>query len=186
MPRAFDSANLKPLPVHGMPNLPDPQDWQLVIHSGDRAVTFDTEAVARLPHAEEVDTFTCLAGWTAGPLRWRGVRLSILLEGLGGSRDRWIAVSAPDFCSVLPLTLLPAETLLADALDDRPLPPEHGGPFRLIVPNGICYQSVKWVQRIEVQGSGVGDTARAIALARLPVPERSGQSVSTKVASGAQ
>jgi DMSO/TMAO reductase YedYZ molybdopterin-dependent catalytic subunit len=84
MPGAFDSPNPKSLPVHGIPNLPDPQDWQLVIHSGDRAVTLDTQAVARFPHADLVDTFTCLAGWTAGPLRWRGVRLSTLLDGLGG------------------------------------------------------------------------------------------------------
>ena len=175
MPRDFDSPSPRSLPVHGIPNLPDPQDWQLVVHSGDRAVTLDIRAVERLPHAELMDTFTCLAGWTAGPLRWRGVRLSTLLKELGGARDGWIAVSAPDFCSVLPLAHLPAETLLADALDDRPLPREHGGPFRLIVPDGICYQSVKWVQRIGVQGSEAGDTARAIALARLPVPEHTEQ-----------
>ena len=62
---------------------------------------------------------------------------------------------------------LPAETMLADALDGRPLPPEHRGPFRLIVPNGICYQSVKWVRDIAIQDSDEGDTARATALGRL-------------------
>jgi DMSO/TMAO reductase YedYZ molybdopterin-dependent catalytic subunit len=146
-----------------------------VLHGGDRAVTLSVQTVKRLPHTDFVDTFTCLAGWTAGPLRWRGVRLSTLLKELGNVRGRWIAVSAPDLCSVLPLTNLPAETLLADALDGRPLPREHGGPFRLVVPNGICYQSVKWVQRIDVQDSEAGDTAQAIALARLPVPEHAEQ-----------
>jgi DMSO/TMAO reductase YedYZ molybdopterin-dependent catalytic subunit len=163
-----DLPNARSFPVHDMPDLPDPRDWEIVIRNGDYAITLDSEAVARLPHTELVDTFTCLAGWTAGPLRWRGVRLSTALGKLAGTRSGYLAVSAPDFCSVLPLEDLPEEALLADSLDGHPLPPEHGGPFRLIVPGGVCYQSVKWVQRIEVQDSEAGDTARAIALARLP------------------
>lgn len=163
-----DASDATPLPVHAMPELPGPRDWGLVIRNGDDSITLDVTALARFPHTELVDTFTCLAGWTAGPLHWRGVRLSTVLDKLPGSRTGYIAVSAPDFCSVLPLEDLPEDALLADALDGRSLPPEHGGPLRLIVPGGVCYQSVKWVQRIEFQDSETGDTARAIARARLP------------------
>jgi DMSO/TMAO reductase YedYZ molybdopterin-dependent catalytic subunit len=151
-----------------VPELPDVDGWQLEIRNGKRLASFDAAALARLPHTDLDDTFTCLAGWTAGPLHWRGVRLSAVLDAVGGARSGWAAVSAPDFRSVMPLDELPEETLLADSLDGRPLPREHGGPLRLVVPGGVCYRSVKWVQRIELQDSEAGDTAPAIALARLP------------------
>jgi DMSO/TMAO reductase YedYZ molybdopterin-dependent catalytic subunit len=162
-----DSSNATPLPVHEMPAMPEAQEWELVLRNDDRVVRLDISALGRLPHVELVDTFTCLAGWTAGPLRWRGVRLSTLLDKLAGADGGWLAVSAPDFRSVVALEHLPDETLLADSLDGRPLPQEHGGPVRLVIPGGVCYQSVKWVQCLEVQDSDAGDTARAIALARL-------------------
>ncbi len=160
------------LPVHTVPELSDAANWQLVIENGDRSVALDPEALAGLPHRGLVDTFTCLAGWTAGPLHWRGVPLATLLALVAGSMNGWIAVSAPDVRSVIPLAELPEDALLADTLDGRPLPREHGGPLRLVIPGGVCYQSVKWVQRIELQDSPAGDTARTIALARLEREER--------------
>jgi DMSO/TMAO reductase YedYZ molybdopterin-dependent catalytic subunit len=156
-----------PLPAHPVPDLPGPQEWRLVLQNGDRSAALDLSAIDQLPHVEVVDTFACLEGWTAGPLRWRGVPLRTLLDSIGGTRRGWLAVSAPDFRSVMPLAELPDETLLADGLDGRPLPREHGGPLRLVAPGAVCYRSVKWVQRIELQDSEAGDTARAAALARL-------------------
>ena len=45
---------------------------------------------------------------------------------------------------------LAPETLLADRLDGAPLPPDHGGPLRLVVPTQLGYKSVKWVVRLEL------------------------------------
>ena len=55
------------------------------------------------------------------------------------------------YLSSLPLDLVrDAQTLLADSLAAQPLPPEHGGPLRLVVPKQLGYKSVKWVERIEL------------------------------------
>jgi len=155
------------LPVHPLPELPGFDAWRLLVSDGAKRVALDLDAVSRLPHAEVVDAFACLEGWTAGPLRWRGVGLSTLLGVLGTASRPFVAVSAGDFRTVLPLVRAPAETLLADALNGEPLPREHGGPLRLVVPGGICFQSVKWVQRIQLCDSDEGDSAREVALARL-------------------
>ena len=40
--------------------------------------------------------------------------------------------------------------MLADTLDEQPLPDAHGGPLRLVVPKQLGYKSVKWVVRLEV------------------------------------
>jgi DMSO/TMAO reductase YedYZ molybdopterin-dependent catalytic subunit len=155
------------LPVHPTPVLPPSEGWTLTVRNGQRAFTLTAESAGDLPRTDLEDAFTCLAGWSTGPLRWQGVHLAALLEKVGPLDGAWIAVSAPDFRSVLRLDELPAETLLADRLDGSPLPREHGGPFRLVVPGGVCYQSVKWIQEIAVQDSDEGDTAREIALNRL-------------------
>lgn len=43
-----------------------------------------------------------------------------------------------------------AEILLAYEMNGSPLRPEHGAPFRLIVPHWYGMASVKWLERIEV------------------------------------
>jgi DMSO/TMAO reductase YedYZ molybdopterin-dependent catalytic subunit len=44
---------------------------------------------------------------------------------------------------------------------------EHGAPLRLIFPSQQCYESVKWVDAIEVLEQPTKDTGREIALSRI-------------------
>jgi DMSO/TMAO reductase YedYZ molybdopterin-dependent catalytic subunit len=44
--------------------------------------------------------------------------------------------------------LLDPEVILAYELHDKPLPAEHGGPLRLVVPKKYAYKSAKWVRRL--------------------------------------
>ena len=43
-----------------------------------------------------------------------------------------------------------AEILIAYEMNGQPLTPDHGAPFRLIVPQWYAVASVKWLQRIDV------------------------------------
>jgi DMSO/TMAO reductase YedYZ molybdopterin-dependent catalytic subunit len=43
-----------------------------------------------------------------------------------------------------------AEILIAYEMNGEPLRPDHGAPFRLIVPHWFAVASVKWLKRIEV------------------------------------
>jgi DMSO/TMAO reductase YedYZ molybdopterin-dependent catalytic subunit len=45
------------------------------------------------------------------------------------------------------------QTILAMRMNDRPVPPDHGGPVRLKIPTQLGYKSAKWVSRIELVGS---------------------------------
>jgi hypothetical protein len=55
------------------------------------------------------------------------------------------------------VTTLPRQAaeraLLADELGGTALSVDHGAPWRLIVPGGACYTSVKWVDRLELSAS---------------------------------
>jgi DMSO/TMAO reductase YedYZ molybdopterin-dependent catalytic subunit len=43
--------------------------------------------------------------------------------------------------------------LLAHSWEGRPLPREHGGPVRVVVPDWYFWKSTKWVNRIEFVAS---------------------------------
>jgi DMSO/TMAO reductase YedYZ molybdopterin-dependent catalytic subunit len=97
-----------------------------------------------------------------GTALWKGVPLPLLLEraGPGASvaevlfegRDRGVpsqgAQEAP-FARSLPLEkALHFDTLLAYEMNGAPLPREHGGPVRLVVPGWYGMASVKWLATI--------------------------------------
>ncbi len=57
------------------------------------------------------------------------------------------------FERALPLSLAAdptAQILIAYEMNDKPLGPDHGAPFRVIVPHWYAVASVKWLSRIEV------------------------------------
>ncbi len=113
------------------------------------------------------DDFICREGWCVPGLHWEGVSLATVLEVTGADPNApFVQVSAGGFSTAL--TRADAErALLATDLGDQPLPHEHGGPVRLVVPGADCYTSVKWVDHIEVRQAPGEDTARVIALARV-------------------
>src|SRR3954469_2138901 len=57
------------------------------------------------------------------------------------------------FVRALPLALAAdpaAEILIAYEMNGEPLRPDHGAPFRLVVPHWYAVASVKWLERIDV------------------------------------
>ena len=58
--------------------------------------------------------------------------------------------SHDDYTTNLPLEDFDAEdALLAQVWDGNPLPREHGGPVRVVIPKLYFWKSAKWVRRIE-------------------------------------
>ncbi|MDZ7729715.1 MAG: molybdopterin-dependent oxidoreductase [Dehalococcoidia bacterium] len=79
-----------------------------------------------------------------------------------------VGVAAGGFVTWLELDRLEgARALLAYELGGEPIPWEHGGPLRLILEDGLCYQSVKWVDRLVLASEAGVETAEHIAMDRL-------------------
>jgi DMSO/TMAO reductase YedYZ molybdopterin-dependent catalytic subunit len=105
------------------------------------------------------------AGNAVGTARWTGAPLHLLLERAApradgvevffGGADHGPYKGGPDISFGRSLAraraLDPAaEVLVAWAMNDAPLPPDHGAPLRLVVPGWYGMASVKWLARIEV------------------------------------
>jgi DMSO/TMAO reductase YedYZ molybdopterin-dependent catalytic subunit len=93
--------------------------------------------------------------------RWTGTPLAGVLEDAGVGADTLEIVFTGadhgiegdqelDYARSLPLSeAMRSEVLLAYAMNDRPLEPQHGFPLRLLVPGWYGMTSVKWLSTIE-------------------------------------
>ena len=148
-------------------------EYRLAIgmHAAAPLRTLSLAEVARLPRRKSVVAFECCGNGgvgmhgLVGAALWGGVPLAPLLDGLIGPDSREVVFFGADpaderlrgnrypgrFARSLPVTdALAPGVLLADSMNGVPLPPEHGGPLRLIVPGWYGVSQVKWVERIEV------------------------------------
>jgi DMSO/TMAO reductase YedYZ molybdopterin-dependent catalytic subunit len=120
-----------------------------------------------LPRIAHVEAFTCEEGWTVPAVRWRGARLAdviALAEPLPSAR--YVRVHAGEYVVPVPLDAAQA-ALLCEEMNGRPLSAAHGAPWRLLVPGGACFTSVKWVDRLEVAAAPGEDKGERIARMRL-------------------
>ncbi|WP_405497382.1 sulfite oxidase [Streptomyces sp. NBC_00096] len=106
--------------------------------------------------------------WTLGAIgtaHWRGARLSDVLRRAGATRDAVdvlprglddeVVTNGVNLGHVrrpLPVSKALDDVILAYEMNGEPLPPDHGGPVRVVVPDWIGISSIKWVGDIEVSG----------------------------------
>jgi DMSO/TMAO reductase YedYZ molybdopterin-dependent catalytic subunit len=132
-----------------------PEDWVVTVEGlVETPLTIDYATWQGLRRLDQTVDFHCVEGWSVDDVRWGGVAPGELLD-MAGLRPEATHVTFHAAGGVyrdgLPLDLVrDPQTVLADRLNDEPLPPAHGGPLRLVVPDQLGYKSVKWVERLEV------------------------------------
>jgi DMSO/TMAO reductase YedYZ molybdopterin-dependent catalytic subunit len=95
----------------------------------------------------------CVTGWSKLGNNWEGVPFREVLDRAGPSSAATHAlIEAPSaYTANLPLdALADDDVLFAWSHDGAPLPPEHGGPLRLVVPKRYFWKSVKWAVGVRV------------------------------------
>jgi sulfane dehydrogenase subunit SoxC len=107
------------------------------------------------------------AEWTGTPLRPILEEAGVLddaVEVVFSGHDRGIDGGVEhDYERSLPVEeALRDEVLLAYAMNDRPLPPQHGFPLRLIVPDWYGMASVKWLRSITLADEPFSGVQQAI------------------------
>jgi len=126
------------------------ENWNLTVHGEvERPFTLSFAELLALPQREVVADIHCVTSWTKLDTRWTGVAFSDIADRAGLTEKARFAIFECEqgFTTSLPVEpLREPDVLVAHAFDGRPLPAEHGGPVRMLVPKRYFYKSAKWVR----------------------------------------
>ena len=117
--------------------------WQLGVstESGERR-TLELVRAARPAQRDVTVDIHCVTKWSKLGTGWRGVRIETLLEDVGTAADYVLAHSYGGYTTNVPLEdLLDEKAWIAYEYDGGPIPAEHGGPARLLVPHLYFWKS---------------------------------------------
>ncbi|MGH9440580.1 MAG: sulfite oxidase-like oxidoreductase [Terriglobia bacterium] len=109
-----------------------------------------------LPRIQVTADFHCVTRWSRFDNHWEGVSFRTLYEMTRpkhGTTHVMIHCQEGYTTNVPLADMLEPNVLFADRHDGEPLPPEHGGPLRLVVPKLYGWKSAKWVSGLEFMPS---------------------------------
>jgi DMSO/TMAO reductase YedYZ molybdopterin-dependent catalytic subunit len=127
-----------------------------------KPLSLTLDEVKAMPSRTQITMHNCDEGWSAIG-QWTGVPIGHLLATAEVTRDaRYLVfhcmdemVRTPDhsgfyYESIDLFDAMHPQTILAYAMNGRPLPVAHGAPLRLRVERQIGYKHAKYVNRIQV------------------------------------
>jgi DMSO/TMAO reductase YedYZ molybdopterin-dependent catalytic subunit len=118
--------------------------------SGQRH-TWSWPELLALPNETLTVDLHCVTKWSKLATGWRGVRVETLLEDVETAADFVLAHSYGGYTTNMPLEdLLDGQAWIVYEYDGAPIPPEHGGPARLLVPHLYLWKSAKWVRELQL------------------------------------
>jgi DMSO/TMAO reductase YedYZ molybdopterin-dependent catalytic subunit len=93
----------------------------------------------------------CVTKWSKLGTNFGGVSVDTLLEGVEPQGEYAMAFSYGGYTTNLPLAdLTGGKAWVVTEHEGEPLPREHGGPARLLVPHLYFWKSAKWVAGLRV------------------------------------
>ncbi|SCG36583.1 MULTISPECIES: sulfite oxidase-like oxidoreductase [Micromonospora] len=126
--------------------------WEFVLatETGDE-FRWSWAELMDLPQETPTVDIHCVTRWSKFGTSWQGVSLDVLLDGVDTAADYAQAHSYGGYTTNLPLDdLRDGQAWLVHGYDGEPLPAEHGGPARLLVPHLYFWKSAKWVRGLRL------------------------------------
>lgn len=131
----------------------DRTSWRLdAVGTVATSLSWDWSEFMHQPQVELVSDIHCVTSWSRYDNAWSGVSTSQVVEVVGVLEEtRFVILHSYDgYTTNLAIEdFLSADALLAHSWQGDPLPREHGGPVRLVVPHLYFWKSAKWLRRIE-------------------------------------
>ncbi len=131
------------------------KDWRLTVSNGTASKVYDYPALQAMPQYEVVLPIACVEGWSQYA-RWKGPRLSDLVDSVGAPAGASVKISSLEKGSSYAVTMMQPEfvrddlTLVALELDGAVLDIDHGYPARMIAPARPGVLQTKWLSTLEV------------------------------------
>ena len=132
-----------------MPVLADPGAWRLKVDGLVRqSLVLSLDDLMQMPRASYTVKHHCVEGWTA-IATWHGVPVAAMVERCQPlPKARYINFVSfdSDYSNGWDMaSALHPQTILAYAMNDKPLEPGHGAPLRLYSPTKLGYKMTKYL-----------------------------------------
>jgi DMSO/TMAO reductase YedYZ molybdopterin-dependent catalytic subunit len=151
-PGQRETSRFPVLSKSGTPSV-DRESWRFEVWGAvDDPLTLTWEEFTDLPTETQRQDFHCVTGWSKFDCAFTGVPFSALAEAAAVTDDAVHVMfhAMDDYTTNLPLAdCLREGVLFVTEYDDDPLPPEHGGPLRVVTPHKYAYKGAKWVSGVE-------------------------------------
>jgi DMSO/TMAO reductase YedYZ molybdopterin-dependent catalytic subunit len=128
-------------------------DWTFSIRQGnDTSKSWSWAEIQALPAEDVTVDIHCVTRWSKLDTEWRGVSIDTLLDQVEHDAGYVLAFSDGGYTTNLPIEdVTDGKAWLAFGYGGEPLPAEHGGPARLLVPHLYFWKSAKWVRGLELR-----------------------------------
>lgn len=134
----------------GVPSELTSANWTLSLHGEvENPRTLSYSDLLSLGQAEITCDIHCVTSWSKAGMHWKGVPFGQIREVAKPKPGvRFVVMECEQgFTTSLPIEALNVpDVLVAHTAEGAPLPPEHGGPVRMLVPKRYFYKSAKWLR----------------------------------------
>jgi DMSO/TMAO reductase YedYZ molybdopterin-dependent catalytic subunit len=112
---------------------------------------WSADAFRALPQETITRDIHCVTKWSKFDATFGGVSLDVLLEAADPKGDYAMQYSYGGYTTNVPLAdLRGGKAWVVTEYDGEPLPREHGGPARMLIPHLYFWKSAKWVAGIRI------------------------------------
>lgn len=130
-------------------------DWRLKVWGLATEVSFTWQDVMAMPQSEFTADFHCVTTWSKLDVQWTGIKVIDFVRqiDLDPQAKHVMAHCYGDYTTNISIDdFLREENFFAHTLFGEPLPADHGGPMRLVVPHLYAWKSAKWINGLEFLG----------------------------------
>jgi DMSO/TMAO reductase YedYZ molybdopterin-dependent catalytic subunit len=151
-PGQYVTSDFPVLSAGPTPHTPLDQWTFSIRQEGSPTKTWTWTEMRELPAETITVDIHCVTRWSKLDTQWQAVSLDTLLEQVEHDAGYVLAFSDGGYTTNLPLAdVTGGQAWVALGFDGSPLPPEHGGPARLLVPHLYFWKSAKWVRGLELR-----------------------------------
>jgi DMSO/TMAO reductase YedYZ molybdopterin-dependent catalytic subunit len=123
-----------------------------------RSARWTWDEFVALPRQTTTTDIHCVTKWSKFDTAWEGISVDTLLAEAASkgitSSPYVLARCDGGYTTNVPLAdVMGGKAWVAFMYNGAPLPPEHGGPARLLVPHLYFWKSAKWVRELRLMES---------------------------------
>jgi DMSO/TMAO reductase YedYZ molybdopterin-dependent catalytic subunit len=128
------------------------EDWEFKVWGLATPKTLHWDDFMAMPQSNFTADFHCVTRWSKLDVQWTGIKVTDFMQHIEVDPQ---AVHIMEHCyggyttNISMADFVKEENFFAHTLFGEPLPADHGGPMRLVVPHLYAWKSAKWINGLE-------------------------------------